>query len=201
MTNIPASAADNGYSCIWFPRIGSMSSFRYPFILSLLCFGVGGSCIGDERSVIPADFLLIVDAQSAGQDAENVNVRIDAGGKGRYERYKTGGVIRSDVNGVVTYEADQVRASGEFKVSSQSLQKLWAAIAENGFFELTGDYRMAIGHSYAFILVEGAGRRHQVFNVGMEVPEIGAIVEATVSVLPDGAALEYRGGYLPDRTP
>ena len=177
-----------------------MLFFRYLIILSLLCLLIWEGCFGDERGAIPVDFLLIVDAESADRDVENVNIQIDANGKGRYERYDTGGVIRGDANDMVTYEAAQVRATGEFQVDQKALKKLWETIEENRFFELAGDYRMAMGHSYAFIVVEGEGRRHQVFNIGMEVPEVKAIIGATEMVLPKGVELEYRKGYLPERT-
>lgn len=50
---------------------------------------------------------------------------------------------------------------------------------------------MAMGHAYAFFMVEANGRRHQVFNIGMEVSEIKAFVEATESILPEAVELEY----------
>ncbi len=130
-----------------------------------------------------------------------MHIRINAGGAGRYERYETGGVIRGDANGRVTYEPDQVLAVGEFTLAEDELRQLWKAIKENNFFALTGDYRMAMGHSYAFIRVEADGRRHQVFNIGMEVPEIRAIVEATEAVLPEDVDLAYREGVSGGITP
>jgi hypothetical protein len=148
-----------------------------------------------EKGGIPADFLLILDADSADKPVHNVNIRINAQGEGRYERYDTGGVIRGDENDMVTYDTEQVVEAGEFSVSEDALRGLWEAIEENRFFELTGDYRMAMGFSYAFIVVEADGRKHQVFNIGMEVPEIRAIVEATDRVLPEGVDLAYREGY------
>ena len=35
-------------------------------------------------------------------------------------------------------------------------------------------------------------------NIGMEVPEIRAIVEATNAVMPEGVDLDYGEGYLPN---
>lgn len=153
-----------------------------------------GACSFPGASHPPADFLLILDAKSAHGIADHVNVRIDAAGTGRYERYETAGVIRGDTSGMVTYAPDQIVDAGEFRVGRAALDELWQAIDAARFFELDGDYRMALGHSYAFIVVEAAGRRGHVWNVGMEVPEVAAIVEATDRVLPDGIDLEYPAG-------
>lgn len=139
-----------------------------------------------------------MDARSAGNGtAQDVNIQINATGEGRYERYDTGGVIHQDENDVVTYERSQVVEVGRFKLSEDDLRRLWKEISKNNFFSLTEDYRMQIGSSYAFILVEADGRKHQVFNIGMEVPEIRAIVETTALVLPKGVKLQYGVGYIP----
>jgi hypothetical protein len=175
-----------------------MVSFRYLFILSSLCLLIIGGCSGgDGGNGVPADFFVIVDAESAGEPGQHINIQINATGKGRYDRYDTGGAIRGDTNGMVTYEAGQVVETGEFSVNEEALKRLWDAIEDSHFFGLTGDYRMAMGHSYGFIVVEANDQRHQVFNIGMEVPEIKAIIEATETVLPKGIDLEYREGYLP----
>jgi hypothetical protein len=171
--------------------------FRYLFIFSSLCLLLVGGCVGDDGSDVPADFSVIVDAESAGEPGQHINIRINATGDGRYDLYDTGGAIRGDANGLVTYEASQVVESGEFHVNEGARKRLWDAIEDNHFFGLTEDYRMAIGHSYGFIVVEANDRRHQVFNIGMKVPEIQAIIEATERVLPEGLDLEYREGYLP----
>jgi hypothetical protein len=59
------------------------------------------------------------------------------------------------------------------------------------------DYRMAMGLSCAFILIEADGDRHIVDNIGMEVPEVRAIVEATDAIMPEGIELGYGEGFLP----
>jgi hypothetical protein len=143
---------------------------RYLFIVGSLCLLMVGGCVGDDGSDVPADFSVIVDAESAGEPGQHINIRITATGNGRYDRYDTGGAIRGDANDMVTYDAGQVVETGEFRVDRQALKRLWDAIEDNHFFGLTGDYRMAIGYSYGFIVVEANDRRHQVFNIGMEVP-------------------------------
>lgn len=176
-----------------------MSLYKYLLMLITLCLVGASGCSGDDAGDVPADFAFVIDVESAQDNeagaAQHVNIQINARGEGRYERYDSGGVIRGDANGRVTYGADQVLAVGEFTLAEDELRQLWAALKENNFFELTGDYRMAMGHSYAFIRVEADGRRHQVFNIGMEVPEIKAIVEATETVLPEGVDLAYREGF------
>lgn len=140
-----------------------------------------------------------MDVRSAG-DFEgrpvNVNIHIDANGKGRYEMYDTEGAIEFDTNHMITYSRSQVIDKGQFKLSTAQLEELWASINENNFFNLTEDYRIAIGLSYAFIVVEANGQRHVVDNIGMKVSEIKAIVEATDTVMPDGIDLDYREGFL-----
>jgi hypothetical protein len=158
------------------------------------------SCSTADNSNIPSDFLFIMDVNSAG-DFEgrpvNVNIQIDANGKGRYEAYITDGTIKFDTNHMVTYKQEQVIEKGNFKLNDTQLEDLSDAINENNFFNLTDDYRMAMGFSYAFIVVEANGQRHIVDNIGMEVPEIRAIVEATDSVMPEEISLDYGEGFLP----
>src|SRR5574341_233915 len=98
---------------------------------------------------------------------------------------------------MVIYEKEQITDTGKFRLSDAELIQLWSTIRNNHFFELDGDYRMAIGHSYAFIKVDAKGQSHQIFNIGMEVPEIKAIVEAIQSILPIGVDVEYGEGFIP----
>ena len=131
--------------------------------------------------------------------AQNINIRINAKGEAEIDAYETGGVIRYDVNDIVTYEADQVVKSSRFQVSNPELEQLWQRINKNNFFGLTDDYHMAIGHSYAFIMVEANGRKHMVDNIGMEVPEIRSLVEVIDAIMPEGIDLEYGEGYVPQK--
>ena len=170
--------------------------WRNLLILPLIVV-LASSCSRDYGSDVPTDFLLIVDAQSAADATQNINIQIKATGMGQYERYDTGGVIRGDLENMVTYEASQVVETREFNLNRDVLKNLWRALEDNHIFELTGDYRSPRGFSYAFIMIEADGRKHQVFNIGMEVPAIKAMVEATDAVLPIGVNLEYREGYLP----
>ncbi len=175
-----------------------MSFLKRLFILGIICLAAASGCSTADESRIPPDFIFVMDVESAGGGvAQHVNIRINTKGEGRYERYDTGGVVKGDANDMVTYEADQIVETGEFRVREDELVQLWEALDENNFFELTGDYRMAIGHSYAFIMVQAYGQRHQVFNIGLEVPEIKAVVEATEVVLPEGVDVVYRAGFVP----
>ena len=141
-----------------------------------------------------------MDVKSAGEFegcAVNVNLRIEASGRGRYETYDTDCAIEFDTNHMVTYDRSRVITKGQFKLSDSELEQLWAAINENNFFSLTDDYRMAMGFSYAFVVVEADGQQHIVDNIGMEVPEVRAIVEATDAVMPEGVNLHYGEGFIP----
>lgn len=167
------------------------------FALGALYLLLGATGCFGGRGVVPADMRLLVDAESAHDPGEHVNVRVAANGEGQYDRYRTGGAIRSDTSGMVIYEPNQVTESGSFQLDRDALRRLWVAIKDNRFFELTGDYRMAMGFSYAFIIVDADGRRYRVFNIGMEVPEIRALLEDIETELPPRIDLEYREGSSP----
>jgi hypothetical protein len=165
-------------------------------ILLTFCMLMMGGC--SQASIVPPDFEFFMDVRSPEVGtAQHINIRINAQGRGHFEYYDTGGVIQYDTKDIVIYEADKVVKAREFNVTDDQLSHLWEAINENRFFELTADYRMAIGGSYAFILIEADGRRHQVDNIGMEVPEIKALVEATDTIMPEGVHLEYGKGDMP----
>jgi len=171
-------------------------------LLFLLILGTGfvSGCVTKGISPVPSDFLFIMDVKSAGDFegcAVNVNIRIDADGNGRYETYDTDCAIQFDTNHMVTYDHNQVITNGQFQLSASELEQLWSAINDNNFFTLTDDYRMAMGFSYAFIVVQVNGEQHIVDNIGMEVPEVRAIVEATDAILPEGVGLDYREGFMP----
>lgn len=176
-----------------------MQSCKVLFAWIILGLVTMSGCSAGSADDVPSDLVFVMDVRSARDrenPAQNVNVRIDAGGQGRYERYDTGGTTRMDANDVVTYSPDQVVQAGEFRLGKKELRQLWVIIQENHFYDLTGDYQMAIGYSYAFVMVEANGRRHQVFNIGMQVSEIKAIVEAVGTMLPKGVDIEYRLGWL-----
>jgi len=175
-----------------------MRILKYISIVLALCIVMASGCSNTNTSGIPSDFIFMIDARDAGNGtSQNVNIQVNAQGEGRYERYNTGGSIQQDENHKVIYQEAQVVEVGKFNLHEDGLRGLWKTINENNFFLLTGDYRMAMGSSYAFIMIEADGRRHQVFNIGMHVPEIKAIVEATNQVLPQEIRLEYGEGYNP----
>lgn len=170
---------------------------RYISIVLALGMFITSGCSTVNTGNMPPDFIFILDARGAGsKTGQRVNIRIDSHGEGRYERYNPWGSIDMDENNVVTYKREQVVDAGRFKLHNDEVGQLWNAVNENNFFALTGDYRMQIGSSYAFIMIEAGGRIHQVFNIGMEVPEIRAIVEAANKVLPEGIKLDYGVGYI-----
>ena len=169
------------------------------FILLSLGIVLLSGCSPVEINAVPSDFLFIMDVKSAGdfEGCVNINVEIDAKGKGRYEVYDTGCAIVYDTNHMVTYKRSQVIEKGKFKLSDTELEQLWHTLNENDFFNLSDDYRMAIGSSYAFIVIEADGQRHMVDNIGVEVPELRAIVETMDAIMPEEVNLDYGEGYLP----
>ena len=68
-------------------------------ILIWLCLLMAAGCSTASMRGVPADFRFVMDAGSAGSGTgQNVNIRIDAKGQGRYEVYDTGGSIEFDEN-------------------------------------------------------------------------------------------------------
>jgi hypothetical protein len=169
------------------------------FLIIALFFLVGiSACSGiDSASPVPMDLVFVMDVRSADEDladSTHVNIRIDDRGRGQFEYYDTGGTIHYDLDKIVTYEPGQIVKSGNFKLTDKELAQLWNILNENNFFVLLEDYRAAIGHSYAFIMVEANGERYIVDNIGIEVPEIRTIVEEIRRILPQEIKFEYGKG-------
>ena len=140
----------------------------------------------------------MLDVRSADPGStQNIHIQIDASGEGTYQYYDTGGVIQYSPDHVVTFDNNQVVRDGAFRCSQTELARLWQAILDQQFFSLADDYEMALGHSYAFLLVQADGQKHMVNNIGMEVPEIREVVESSQVLLPAGVEIEYGEGYIP----
>ena len=175
-------------------------SFRFLkyFLLWMLIMLPVSGCTMFEKSNAPPDFVFMMDVRTAEKGSpQNVNIQIHENGKGKYDYYDTGGVIQYDVNDIVTYTKDQVVKEGTFKLSKSELNQLWDAINTNNIFALDDDYRMEIGSSYAFILIWADGKQHIVDNIGMEVPEVRALVEIVQGILPEGVEIDYGEGTIP----
>jgi hypothetical protein len=177
----------------------SWKNHKLLLTLLILAIALFAGCDTKNTPSVPADFLFIMDVKSAREfdGCVHINIRIDADRGGRYDVYDTGCAIEYDTNHMVTYLSSQVIEKGQFKLNEAELEGLWEAINKNNFFNLTEDYRMAMGFSYAFIVIEANGRRKIVDNIGMEVPEIRAIIEATDAIMPEGVNLDYGEGFLP----
>lgn len=170
-------------------------------LVILFCLALTTGCAnqGSTRRV-PSDFVFVMDVRSAADDLPgniHVHVQVDAKGKGQFEYYDTGDSIRYDLDDMITYEASQVVKSGKFNLSEAELGQLWDVLNQNHFFELEEHYQMALGHSFAFIVVEANDKRHLVDNIGMEVPEIRTIVETTRTILPQQIKFSYGEGFKP----
>jgi len=175
----------------------SARRFKHLVILFVLGTLLTSGCSMDNTDSFPSDFSFLMDARSADKEtALNINVRINAKGNAEYDLYETGGAIRYDLNDIVMYDANQVVSSGTFKLSKAELTQLWDAINTNRFFDLEDAYQMALGHSYAFIMIEANGKKHKVDNIGVELPEVRALVEAVSAFMPEGMELEYGEGYI-----
>lgn len=176
---------------MWMTKPG-IHLIKHPFLWLLFSFVLAAGCSRSPAGPVPQDFSFLLDVGSARPDTvQNINIHIDAAGEGYYEYYDTGGVIQYDSNGIVQYDPSQVTQEGNFQVSRADLQRLWTAIEANQFFALTDDYHMAMGTSYAFISIQAEGKKHTVDNIGMDVPEIGALVKTVQEILPEGVDIEY----------
>ena len=158
----------------------------------MLSIGIVTACSKNQANTVPSDFSLMMDVRMADHSiARNINIRIDAAGQGNYEVYNTGGTIQYDQRGIVRYDPRQVVKKGKFNLSKVELERIWDAINENKFFKLSDDYRMEIGYSYAFIMVQAGEKQHKVDNIGVEVPEVRAIVETVRDVVPQDLDFDY----------
>ncbi len=173
------------------------------FILAILIYSasaLSGCRPPAPPATIPPDFQLNLDARSAGaQTTVHIYIEIDAQGQARYTRYDTGGTIQLDENGRLVYAPGQVIDKGKFQLSAKEVGALWQTLIDNDFFELTADYRMAIGHSYAAVKARANYKEHQVFNIGMEVPEMRAIIAGVNTLLPVDVKITYGEGFLPTK--
>lgn len=177
-----------------------MLSGKQIFIVVLLCLAVSSCSVEDRPSRVPSDFAIVMDVRSTKDDLAgniHVNIRIDARGNGRFEYYDSGSGISYDLDDIVTYDASQVVRSGKFKLTDEELGQLWDLLDKNHFFELEEHYQIALGHSFAFIMVDVNHKRYMVDNIGLEVPEIRAIVEGTSAILPETINFEYGEGVRP----
>jgi len=132
---------------------------KLKFLLTLLFLGSSfvSGCVTRDTNPVPSDFLFIMDVKSGGNFEGcpvNINIHIDAKGRGKYETYDSDCAIEYNTNYMVTYCRNQVIQKGQFKLSNAELEGFWDAIIENNFFNLIEDYRMAMGFSYAFIVVK-----------------------------------------------
>ena len=178
-----------------------MPRFKQSFILAALALTVISACSAKPKSgSVPFDFAFMLDADSRAinpPEILNVNIKIDAQGRGSFEYYDNGGMTSYTSEYIVTYEPDEVVKSGKFRLTDSELKQLWDTLNENRFFELDERYEAQVGYSYAFILVNANGKRYIVNNIGVEVPEIRAIVEGVDEILPSAISMEYRQGFTP----
>lgn len=178
-----------------------MPHFKQNFILIALFLAVISACTAKNKtSSVPSDFEFTMDALSRQRNSMrnlNVNITINARGTGYFEYYDSGGTISYSTDDIITYEPNQVVQSDKFHLTNSELEQLWEALNKNRFFELDEHYEAQLGYSYAFFLVKANGKRYIVNNIGVEVPEIRAIVERIGEILPEAISLEYRKGFTP----
>src|SRR5215208_5506676 len=178
-----------------------MSHIKQNFILIAFIIAAMSACTtGNNANAVPVDFVFTVDSLSGQKKSMrnlHVNIWINAQGAGRFEYYDNGGTTSYTTDDILTYAPDQVVRSGRFFLTTGELQQLWDTLNQNGFFELDEHYEAQLGLSYAFFLVKGNGKSHSVNNIGVEVPEIRAIIERVDEILPEDINLLYREGFTP----
>lgn len=178
-----------------------MPRFTQSFILVTLVITVVSACSSKPKtSSVPFDFAFMMDADSREinpPEILNVNIKINAQGAGSFEYYDNGGVASYTSEYIISSEPNQVVKSGKFRLTDSELEQLWDTLNKNHFFELDERYEAQLGYSYAFIMVNANGKRYIVNNIGVEVPEIRAIVERVDEILPAAISMEYREGFSP----
>jgi hypothetical protein len=178
-----------------------MSHIKQNFILIAFVMAfISAYTAENKASSVPVDFVFTLDSLSGQKNSMrnlHVNIWINAQGAGRFEYYDNGGTTSYTTDDILTYAPDQVVKSGKFYLTTRELQQLWDTLNQNGFFELDEHYEAQLGLSYAFFLVKGNGKSHSVNNIGVEVPEIRAIIERVNEILPEDMNLLYREGFTP----
>jgi len=178
-----------------------MSRFKQNFILVALFLTLISACSAEPKTnSVPADFVFTMDALSQEKNSMrnlHVNIKINSRGAGYFEYYDNGGTISYTPDDIITYEPDQVVKSGKFRLTDSELEQLWDILNTNHFFELDGHYEAQLGSSFAFIMVESNGKSHMINNIGVEVPEIRAMIGNVDEILPETISLEYRKGFTP----
>ena len=154
------------------------------------------SCQSQE-TMVPSDFSLLINVRSARGFTNHYHILIDATGRATYKLYDTGGTIEYDTDGMIKVPITKIVETGKFELNQQQLNKLQRALEKNAFFTLERDYQMAIGHSFAFVHATMDGQQHTVDNIGMEVPELRAIVSTVQQILPTKIKIDYGEGFKP----
>ena len=172
---------------------------KFLFFLLALSLVLNGACTPREKpAAIPADFVFVLDArarENQPRGSQHFHILIDSHGAGRFDGYNPKGVLHYDMNKMVTYDPSQVVRTGTFELTNKELNRIINLLDENHFFTLKENYQMELGDSYAFLMVQMNGQKHIVDNIGMEVPEIRAIVEGVNILLPDEIDLQYGKGF------
>ena len=176
-----------------------MQTRKFLFFLLALSLALSDACTPKEKSAaVPADFVFVLDARGRENQlrgSQHFHILIDSQGAGRFEGYDPQGVLHYDMNKMVTYDPSQVVRTGTFELTNKELNRIITLLKENHFFALKESYQMELGDSYAFLMVHMNGQQHIVDNIGMEVPEIKAIVEGVNIFLPDEIDLQYGKGF------
>jgi hypothetical protein len=153
-------------------------------------------CTGKETG-IPDDFSFLINVRSTQGYTNHYHIEIDSLGKGSYILYDTEGSIEYKTDGMIVVPLFKTIERGKFDLTQQQLSSLLRVVEENSFFTLEEAYQMSLGHSFAFIAVTLDGQTHQVDNIGMEVPELRAIVSGVQGLLPARINIDYGEGFVP----
>jgi hypothetical protein len=148
----------------------------------------------------PTDFRVVIDGNRAESVAdtttEHVYLEIGPNGKGNYIIYDTGGTITHDPEGKIVIQPEQILEEGLLRLNRDEMVRIWQGIEDYQLFDLTEDYRMSIGGTYAFLILTANEQTLTVDNIGMEVLEIEAFFNTLNTVLPNELALEYNREVL-----
>jgi len=166
-------------------------------ILSILFLLLIPSCTPPAMPHVPEDFDFVLNVRQKDRPGYHYHIHINAKGKGTYVLYNSQGTIEYDPDGMIVIPLLRVKKWGSFSLKKIQMTALLQTLDDNTFFDLAEDYQMEIGHSFAFIQATIDGQEHTVDNIGVEVPELRAIIENIDRLLPAKIKVDYGEGYKP----
>lgn len=153
---------------------------RLPWILELLSLWCVSPWSLAPAQTVPADFVLTATAGGLAPWSRSATITVGSHGEAAYTLCPTGRI-------------DSVIAESTFTVSPSTVQQLWQALQDSGFFNLNSpapDSSLADG-SFALVGVTANGVSHQVFVRNGSQGQIQSILNLLNAASPASLKLPY----------